>query len=290
MEKKKMPKFVDFPKTEEFQTFERPKYLTFIEGKPLIVRILDAQAYHKKVHWINKQRVSILCLEETCPICISNAKIRKENPKNFRNVSGYLPYQNRYMVNVLDRTPVKIDEETGDEYQSFRGDFPSVTSDGNRSLANVQALPSNTIKILERGKTLFEQLLALHMETGEFDEEENLISGGLTSFDIKFVTMGEGRDKVVSTIPLVQNADDVAPILDENELERHILSATGLQFTPTEMEQVAYANVPLSDIFAQRRAESATESETEIKTLADASDAVKSLLGSDDGAEVAVDY
>ncbi len=285
-----MPKFVEFPKTEEFQTFERPKYLTFVEGKPSIVRILDVQAYHKKVHWINRQRISVLCLGDVCPICANNAKIRKENPKNFRNVKGYLPYQNRYMINVLDRTPVKIDEETSEEYQSFKGEFPSVTSDGNRSLANVQEVPSNTIKILERGRTLFEQLLALHMETGEFDDEENLTSGGLSSFDIKFVTMGEGRDKVVSPIPITPNNDDVAPILEENDLHKHVLSTVGLQLSPAEMDQVAYANVPLSDIFAQRRAEDTTDSESEVRTLSDASEAVKALFKEGEGDEVEVSY
>lgn len=285
-----MPKFVEFPKTEEFQTFERPKYLTFIEGKPSIVRILDIQAHNKKIHWINRQRISVLCLGDTCPICASNAKIRKENPKNFRNIKGYIPYQNRYMVNVLDRTLVKIDEETGDEYQAIKGEFPSVTTDGNRSLANVQEVPSNAIKILERGRTLFEQLLALHMETGEFDDDESLISGGVTSFDIKFVTMGEGRDKVVSPIALTQNADDVTPVMEENDLHTHVLSTVGLQLSPTEMEQTAYANVPLSDIFAQRRAEEETDSEGEIKTLSDASEAVKALFNEKEGDEVEVSY
>jgi len=286
-----MAKFVQFPEERDYPSFDRPKYLSFIEGKPLIIRILDEQAYAKRVHWINRQRISVLCLGDTCPICAQNTKIRKENPKNFRNIKGYLPYQNRYMVNVLDRTLIKVDEETGDEYVAIKGEFPTVTNDGNRSLANVTETPSNTIKLLERGKTLFEQFLALHMETGEFDADENLLSGGITSFDLKLVTMGENRDKVISTIPLVQNNDDVAPILVENELVPHVLSTIGLQLTPSEVDQVAYANVSLSDIFAQRRTEDEDkESEAEVRSLADASAGVQALFDKDKGEEELVSY
>ena len=105
--------FVEFPTFDNnFVDFERPQYLRFREGFPTVVRILDKNAYAVRKHWINKARISLLCLGETCPICASNDKIRGENPKTFRNIKGYIPVQFRYMVNVLDRTMVVIDPET----------------------------------------------------------------------------------------------------------------------------------------------------------------------------------
>jgi hypothetical protein len=281
-----MGKFVTFPDRGDYETFDRPKYLRFDEGVPTIVRILDKQAHHVRKHWLNRHRSSVLCLGETCPICLNNAKIRAENPKNFRSVRGYIPIQNRYVVNVLDRTPVVIDPETGDEYYAKQGNFPQVSTDGSRSLVGIEPVNSDTIKVFERGRALFEQLLALHQETGEFDEEENLVSGGITSFDIKLVTMGEGRDKVISPIALTANSDDIAPILEEKELVPHILSTLGLLFTPEELEQVAYGGTSISDVFAERRANQ--ESEVNQELLGDAQGKVADLFS--EGDEELVEY
>ncbi len=275
--------FVEFPEFgKDFVDFDRPVYLRFKEGYPTTVRIIDNNAHRVRKHWINRQKVSILCIEDACPICEQNDKIRGESPKNFRSVKGYIPVQYRYLVNVLDRTPVVIDPETEEEYQANQGQFPLITADAERSLAGIDPSPSNTVKILERGKTLFENFLAIHKETGEFDAEGNLESGGLTSFDIKLVTLGAGKDMAISVIPMLQNSDDVNPILKENELVPHILSAVGLLLTSDEIEQVAFAGVSLADIFAERNAESETESDSSMtETLADVSETVESLFADD---------
>ncbi len=272
--------FVEFPTFDnDFVDFERPKYLRFREGFPTVVRILDKNAQRVRKHWINKARTSLLCLGETCPICASNDKIRGENPKNFRNIKGYIPVQFRYMVNVLDRTMVVIDPETEEEYYAQKGQFPLISSDNDRSLAGIEPQPSNTIKILERGKTLFENFLAIHNETAEFDAENELVSGGLTTFDLKLLTLGAGVDMTISVMPLLQNNDDVNTILEENELTQHVLSEVGIQLSPDEMEQVAFAGTTLSDIFSARKAEKEAETvEGMAETLADVSETVSDLF------------
>lgn len=281
-----MSKFVSFPAKGDFEAYDRPKYLRFDEGVPTIIRILDKQAHHVRKHWLNRHRTSVLCLGETCPICMNDAKIRAENPKNFRQIREYTGIQNRYVVNVLDRTLVVVDPETADEYYATQGNFPPVSTDGNRSLAKIEPVPSNSIKVFERGRALFEQLLALHQETGEFDDDEELVSGGITTFDIKLVTMGEGRDKVISPIALMQNNDDVSPILEEKELEPHVLSTLGLLFTPEELEQIAFGGSSISDIFTGRRANQEAEVSQEI--LGDARGQVADLFKND--SEELVEY
>jgi hypothetical protein len=277
--------FVEFPDSNFDNDFAKPQYLKYVEGMPLIVRILDDRAYHVQKHWINSQRLSLLCLGGECPICERNAQIRKEFPKSYWNQRDYISRSNRYMVNVLDRTPVVVDEETGEEYYARQGNFPTVTSDGSRSLANLEPRPSNTIKILERGKTLFEQLKAYHEEFGEFDEDGNTVSGGLTTFDIKIITLGKGLDKVISPMPLPQNNYDVSEILDEIEQEKHDLSTLGILLSPDEVEKVAYRGVSLRDIFAERKAEEESEVASGTysdDTFADAGERVAGLFDVDE--------
>ncbi len=272
--------FVEFPTFDnDFVDFDRPKYLRFREGFPTVVRILDKNAYRVRKHWINKAHTSLLCLGETCPICASNDKIRSESPKNFRNIKGYIPVQFRYMVNVLDRTLVVIDPETEEEYYAQKGQFPLISSDNERSLAGIEPNPSNTLKILERGKTLFENFLAIHTETSEFNDESELVSGGLTTFDLKLLTLGAGVDMTISVMPLLQNNDDVVSILEENELTKHVLSEVGIILTSDEMEQVAFAGSTLSDVFSARNAdEEAETTEALAESLSDVSESVSELF------------
>ena len=137
--------FADFPeRRDRTADFNRPVFLRMREGYQLIVRILDSHAEKVLKHWINSSKTSVLCLGDECPICQQNETIRRENPKTFQKIKGYIPVQRRWMVNILDRTPVIKDEETGEEYYAVKGKFPTVTRDGERSLVNVQPVPSNT--------------------------------------------------------------------------------------------------------------------------------------------------
>lgn len=281
MERQKMSKpFADFPeRRDRTADFNRPVFLRLREGTPVTIRILDSHAEKVLKHWINSSKTSVLCLGEECPICQQNEIIRRENPKTFQKIKGYIPVQRRWMVNVLDRTPVIKDEQTGEEYYSVKGKFPTVTSDGDRSLVNIQPVPSNTIKILERGQTLFELLAVIHADSVEEHGEE---AGGITKFDVKLVPAGNGTDMVISAIPQSKN-DDIAPILEQNNLTPYVLSAVGIELTPDEVTNVV-RGVSIRDIFAARRAKDESDSDKELKSsFSDLSDKVATLFGEDDG-------
>lgn len=279
--------FVEFPerKDADFTPFVRPKYLRFVEGSPLLVRILDKTAYSVDKHWIQKVNTSVICLGEQCPICKHNEELRAESPNTFRRSKGYIGINRRYLVNVLDRTPVLKDVETGIEYYASKGKFPTLDSSGEKSLVGLEPEPSNTIKILERGRELFEQLSMIHNETIKLDAGEGgepVESGGLTSFDVKLVTMGRGKDTVITVMPMLTNNDDVESVLTEKELEPHILSTVGILLSPDEMVDLT-RGISLKDIFAKRRAEEEISDVTaEVQgTLADVSDRIKALYGDD---------
>ena len=273
--------FADFPeRRDRTADFNRPVFLRMREGYQLIVRILDSHAEKVLKHWINSSKTSVLCLGDECPICQQNETIRRENPKTFQKIKGYIPVQRRWMVNILDRTPVIKDEETGEEYYAVKGKFPTVTRDGGRSLVNVQSVPSNTIKILERGQTLFEMFAVIHADSvTEGDDGE---TGGITTFDVKLVPAGSGTDMVISVIPQQRN-DDVTPILEQNNLTSYILSTVGIELTPDEVTNVV-RGVSIRDIFAARRAKDESDSDKELKSsFSDLSDKVATLFGEDDG-------
>jgi hypothetical protein len=225
-------------------------------------------------------------LGENCPICLKNESLKHEFPDSFRKQKGYIGRNRRYLVNVLDKTPVLKDQETGVEYYAYKGKFPTVSSDGEKSLVDLKPEPSNTIKILERGRELFEQLASIHNETSisEIDPTsgDELVSGGLTSFDIKLVTMGAGKDMVITVMPILQSNDDVGPILKERELKTHVLSTVGILLSPNEMVDLT-RGVSLKDIFSKRRAEEdVADAKNEVQgSLADVQATIEALYGDD---------
>jgi len=281
-----MKPFVEFPdKSSGDVNFTRPKYLRFKEGSPVLVRILDESAHSVEKHWIQKANASLLCIGELCPLCLHNDELRREFPDSYKKSKGFYNRSRRYLVNILDRTPVIKDPETGEEYYAVKGKFPTTTSDGERCLVGIDPEPSNTIKILERGRELFEQLAMIHSETVDLSIDpttgNEVVKGGITSFDIKLSTKGAGKDMTIMAMPMTQFNDDVTSIIEKNNLDRYVLSSVGMQLTADEMIDVT-KGVSITDIFAKRKAEAETEVAEEVQgSLADVSDRVKAIFGDD---------
>lgn len=278
-----MKPFVEFPEKDEFETtFSRPVFLRFKEGSPTIIRILDKSAHSVEKHWINNIKTSVICTGEQCPICKNNEKLRAEFADSFKKAKGYSARNRRYSVNVLDRTPVIRDPEDGTEYYAVKGKFPVASPDGERSLVGLTPEPSNTIKILERGKSLFEQFEALHEEfaqVGTDAEGNETITGGLTTFDIKLSTLGSGKETTITAIRL-DNKDDVTPIIESKGLSPYVLSNTGILLSPSEMTRLM-RGVGLKDIFAERRANDDDVTGDLKSTVTDISEEISALFGED---------
>lgn len=268
--------FSNFPDfVSENTDFQPVRYLRIKDGYPVTIRIIDDKSFYVAKHYIPSQRMSIVCLGEQCPICQRNAEIRAKHGRNARNQSGFFNVQHRNMVNVLDRTLVVVDEETGDEYYAYKGTFPTTTKDGERSLVDVEPRPSNTIKILERGRSLFDDINVLH--------NEYLEEGGITAIDLKIIANGSGPDMSVSIVPKPKRDEPVDELLANTSDERYVLETVSVQLSPDEMLEFAYGGVALRDIFAKRRAEDASDVDRELQSsLADVEDSIESLFGDDD--------
>ncbi len=204
------------------------------------IRILDDHAYDIWTHYLNGYTIE--CLGDECPICLNNRSLYMQYPDSFKDEPGYSPRTRRYMVNVLDKTPVRTCQKCGEEYAD-----KSVTtcSKCKEIIAGDQLAPSGKVKILARGVTLFDQLNAI--ESAVLDEKGKVI--GLTNYDITLIVSGTGKSKVITPIPVVTG--DKTPIPDG--LVKYDLEDATIKLTGPEILELK-RGISLRDIFSARRA------------------------------------
>jgi hypothetical protein len=234
--------FADIPiKGEQSQTKKNLVFTKIIPGYPVRIRILNSAAYRVPKHFLPRQKVSVVCLGEDCPVCIQNRKQVEANPGvPYSEVPGIINKQVRFLVSVYNRTLVKkIGEEVF--YAGVDGKFPRLTDKGE-DLTKVEAKPLNTVEILERGSTLFAQFNAIN-DSFRNDEGERI---GITNFDIILTASGGGKNMVITALPALQHSDEVKV---ENALD---LSTVSIKFSPDEIWKLL-GGVPVRDIFESRK-------------------------------------
>ena len=225
-------------------------YVELKPGKQVIVQILDENAVELHRHWVadgSGKRFSVRCIGPMCPYCIRNASIgyNKEHP-------DYVPVQRRYAINVLDLTPVKLCPHCGGVSDATANKCSSQGCGAN--LSEVEAAPENRVKILERGRRLFEQLNTLA-------DNPHPMAGGkvlpIQSYPIMLVASGEGTDMTIMTIPLPPNDVKTSDWEKLDPTKTFTLNVDELKYL--------MAGGVLSDILAQRRAASDVASTTTAK-------------------------
>jgi len=235
-------------------TFKKPVYIKLSEGEHF-VRFLHPIEETRLVytHWVN--RASIECIGADCPVCEKNQTILNSvngDRKLAKDVSGYSPYQVRYYANILDRTQVKVHPDSEQGFENKRlsdGTFPAVCGETSKMLAEVAPQPSDKIKILAGGVTLFDQLDSINSATGKRDEAGNIVPIGIQNFDVVLDVKGTGRDRKITPVPQVLIDDVVTYDVDE----LHDLDKAIIKLTAVEIHDLL-RGVTLKDIFAARRA------------------------------------
>jgi hypothetical protein len=234
------------------------KFVKVIAGIPAIVQVIDADAVQKWQHWLTDsegKKASVRCLGKAeCPVCAKNALL---GPDGWKNPS-FNKIQKRYMVNVVNLTPVKRGSD-GEPYLPMKDKndklvYPATDAKGN-SLVDVKAESMNEVQILERGPELFAQLDALNNSVVD-PKDADPINGaklGLTHFAIQLMAKGEGREMKVSVTPLLGSPLTINP--DEYQDKKIDLNA-GFAFTTDEVQAIL-DGVKVSDILAARAAQEA---------------------------------
>lgn len=218
--------------------FKRTEFMQLQAGGHRI-RVLEPKAKSVYTHYINK--ATVLCLGDECPLCANNRKIYMQFPDTFREQSGYNKGVKRFFVNVFDKTLAKVCTVCKKEYKNTS----TIICTCGKALPDAQ--PLNKVKVLAKGVSLFEQLVAI--DNAILDDSGEKI--GLTNYDINIVVSGSGRDISYTPIPDTSKRELIeAKYADELfDLEK----AT-IKLTPEEMLDLA-RGVTLKDIFAARKAQ-----------------------------------
>jgi hypothetical protein len=237
--------FFDTSKSEKSVNFRKTEHIDLTPGQTTI-RIIDtpeeALKYH--THYIN--RCYIKCLGEDCPVCKTNTKIFSEHPEDYREVQGWSPRQERFAVNVFDKSPVKICSNCKAEVKKSGTTFPPICPKCNQPIVAEKEIPLNKIKVLAKGVTVAELLNGI--DESIQDPEGNKI--GINNFDIVLYVTGTGRQQTISPIPLVDKRD---PVNFKPE-DKYDLNKIAVELTPEEIGELQ-RGISLKDIFAGRKSQ-----------------------------------
>ena len=271
-----------FTNTEqrERKEFQKVNYLKLNAGNH-VVRFIEKPEDARLVytHYVGG-KYTVECLGDDCPVCDNNKKIIFEHPEDFRDVPGYSPQSRRFLINVLDRTLVKVCPSCQEEVVPLSGkNYPATCPACRSFLTDVAPVPSNKVKLLSFGVELAQRLNSI--ESSICDVQGDPV--GLTNFDIVFAVEGAGRKKVTTPIAAANRNDPVdvpeEAFQDKDNAVMHLEANEILDLL---------RGVSLKDIYASRRSkevltsEAVTEALTDVKSSAkeDVKSAIDSILDS----------
>jgi hypothetical protein len=144
-----------------------------------VIRILDEEETVYWRYWINKlqgrevnRSVTVASMRDPIPRYYNS--LGKDHPE-------YRSIQKRFVLNVLDRTPMNADPSSKKE---------------------------DKVRILELGKELMDKFAMLHMRIRDRETFEPL---PITRFDVKVISQGTGKDVNRIVLP----GDDLDDLSDE---------------------------------------------------------------------------
>ena len=236
--------FFDTTRPDKATNFRKTEHIDLSPGQTTI-RILDTPEEALKFYTHYIKGVYIKCLGEDCPVCTSNMKIYAENPDKYREIPGWSPKTERFAVNVLDKTSVKICPHCKAEIKKNGATFLPVCPDCNQPVMEVQEAPLNKIKVLAKGVTVADLLNGI--DASILDKDENRI--GINNFDIVLYVTGTGKQQKISPIPLIDKTEPV----DYKPEDKFDLTKIAIELTVEEIADLQ-RGISLRDIFATRRA------------------------------------
>lgn len=258
--------FFDTTNTRK-NTFEKVRYLALTPGNHQ-VRVLG-KPVKIFIHFLPGSRITLRCLGDGCPICKTNHKIYVENPDNYRKVSGYTPRQTRFLMNVLDRTVVKVCPQCQVENTANPANkFSPACYACETLITSVEPTVSNKIKVLGVGQENAEFINGI--EEGKLDADGNKI--GLNNFDLGWMVVKTSTGKNHST-PL---GTDVMDVVEYDETKLYDLEKVTLELTESEILEVL-KGVSLRDIFLARNP-AKDDTDTDVAKPADVDEAIKKLF------------
>lgn len=265
-----MSPFLEPSENTERKTFEKTRFLNLTLGEHT-VRCLSK--YQTHIHYIPFHKSSITCLGEECPICANNKKIIMEHPKDFKEITGWLPRQPRHYFNVVDRTLVKVCPNCQEENKrGINGQFPAACVGCNTFLpADTPIHPSDKVKVLSISETNKERLRMA--ELSNLDQEGNVISLDKSDLIVRAAIINGKKDISL----LTTKNTDVVTVPEEFWYD---LKNVTITLTPEEVID-HLKGVTLKDIFTARRAEVSVAKEEKLaeEVNVNIQEKIKALIG-----------
>lgn len=197
-------------------------YITLSDGEQIKVQLASPS---KKIfkHWMNRadsnKRIAVNCLGiDRCPVCEHNAGLA-----DGRDDEDYISTQLRYVVNVVDLSPVKYCPECGKLNPANAAQCSGEECDA--ILIDVETEPMNRVRYFEGSHKTFKKLEAVMAVLPE--------GSHINEFPIIISRTGSGRDTDYHTFPVMNergainvedyqdqlfDLDDVGISLDYNEM------------------------------------------------------------------------
>lgn len=229
--------------------FRKTEFVSLDEGEH-VIRILDRHEEKFYTHYIGW--VYAKCLGEECPICQNNRKILYEHPEDYRDVKGWNPRRDRYYINVLDRTPVKVCEKCETEN--------TTTSEVCASCGTVLGLakPADKVKVLSGSSKLFEDLKVISNSVR--DDEDKRVD--IRTYDWQLLVRGKGRDKAIT--PRDRYNPAKAGLIEVPAEQLFNLNEAVISLSAEEMLDL-WNGASLKDIFTVRRAKKQVVNSSEVE-------------------------
>lgn len=212
----------------ETRTRSSSNYVKFSPDYRVTLRILDTKARTVWKHWIsvanNGKGMGAVCPNTSsqvrpCPIDGHDSVLSDEERDS-------LKARRRFVVNVLDRTPVTFCDSCGNTTPGKKCQFCDVKLDKNTFT------PLDQIKILEQGPNLFNKVLNPIEKMYKED-----LGVDITDYDIVFMTQGSGRDRVITANPATPAELPTDALLDA-EGNKQSLWDLDLLTEPSTVEEV----------------------------------------------------
>jgi hypothetical protein len=239
----------------QISTFKKLDYFNQEPGKHYI-RFLEPTESAAVIpfHYFVAKKTSLQCLGEDCPVCKNNRRLLIENPgKKWKEIEGLVSTSDRYAINILDRTMVKICPKTECQAEvkaDFTGRFPGTCPYCNSILNQAMAKESGKVKVLSLPRTVAE--LISDLEAAQLDEAGNPVP--VTSYDFELLIMQKGNKR--ETIPQVSRER-----CDVVEIDKEFYFDTSKAVIKLELAEMDdfLKGTALTDIFAKRSAGKETE-------------------------------
>lgn len=184
-------------KTYTKSNYRRTEFIDLPVGSSY-VRFLDPEEKVYATHFTHN--ATFECLGEECPICKNNQKMFFEHGKEAPKMQGFVSQRQVGYINVLDRTPVKIcpNPECQHEVKKNGVNFPPACPKCNASLAGVQAKPLDKVKMMAKGKKVFDQLALADVSVLD---EVTQTPIGFNNYDFEVIVIGGNTPPVLKALP-----------------------------------------------------------------------------------------